>query len=466
MASPVADVAAKLEARAAAFVKDNRLPGAAVGVVHDDDLVWAAGLGFADVAARRAPDRLTLHRIASITKTFTGTAIMQLRDQGLLHLDDPAVMHLPELRGAESPFGPIETLTIRRMLSHESGLMSEPPGTDWRVPAYEGVAARNLERVAEIGTKIPPSTHRKYSNLAYQLLGEIVARASGNPYTEYVREAILAPLRMTATAFEPLPEALSMRRATGYSGRFLSDDLDLAPTPPTIWAEGGLWSCVEDLARWVSFQFREDDGARQGAQVLAGPTLREMHKARYIGNDEWTEAWCISWYAVRREKVIWVQHSGGLHGFNSNVCFDPKEKVGAIALLNGIGDASSLAMDLATIARDAAREAAPAIEPPAPLPEGYRPLLGIYVDADHGAVVRLEWRDAKLMFIDPDDTAWRPTLARTDDPDVFLIEPGQRESGELAVFRRLADGRVASILLAASTLVRLDRVVEPKGSTD
>jgi CubicO group peptidase (beta-lactamase class C family) len=79
-----------------------------------------------------------LFRIASITKPFTGTAIMQLRDAGLLDLDDPAVRWLPELRGAVSVLAPIETVTIRRMLSHESGLPSEPPGTDWSVPAYRG----------------------------------------------------------------------------------------------------------------------------------------------------------------------------------------------------------------------------------------------------------------------------------------------------------------------------------------
>lgn len=461
MVSPVGDVASNLEAKAASFVKDNRLPGAAVGIVHGNELAWVAGVGFADVATRLAPERLTLYRIASITKTFTGTAIMQLRDAGRLHLDDPAVAHLPELRGADSPFGPIETVTIRRMLSHESGLMSEPPGTDWRAPKYEGLVERNLARVAEIGTKIPPNAWQKYSNLAYQLLGEIVTRTSGTPYVEYVRTAILEPLGMTGSAFEPLPEAMLRRRATGYAGRFLSDELDLASTPPTIWAEGGLWSCVEDLAKWLIFQFQEDGGARKGAQVLPGRTLKEMHTARYIGNDDWTEAWCIAWYARRRENVIWVQHSGGLHGFITNVCFDPKTKVGAIALLNGIGDAPALAMDLATIARDAVLGAAPTIEPAPSLPEAYRRLLGIYADRESGRLVRLEWRDGKLSVIDPDDATWRPTLAQTDDPDVFLVEPGSRQSGERAVFRRLADGRVASIFLAASTFMRLDRVVAP-----
>jgi CubicO group peptidase (beta-lactamase class C family) len=344
------------------------------------------------------------------------------------------------------------------MLSHESGLKSEPPGADWAVPIYEGVVERNLARVGEIGTRVPPNTQWKYSNLAYQLLGEVVARLSGRPYVEYVREAILEPLGMTATAFEPLPEALLPRRATGYSARWFSDELDVAPAMSPVWAEGGLWSCVEDVARWLSFQFRVDAGPREGAQVLAGSTLKEMHKPRYIGNDEWTEAWCIAWYAVRKDGVIWVQHSGGLHGFITDACFDPKEKVGAIALLNGIEDAPALAMDLGAIARTAVREAAPAIEPPAAMPEAYRSLLGIYVSHESGDLVRLEWRDAKLALFSTVEPEWRPTLAPTDDPDVFVIDPGVRESGEEAIFNRTSDGRVRSVFLAAETMARLDPV--------
>ena len=91
-------MATALEACAAAFVKEHRLPGASVAVVHGDDLAWSTGIGLCDAAAGRTADDATLYRVASITKTFTGTAIMQLRDAGRLGLDDAAVDHLPELR--------------------------------------------------------------------------------------------------------------------------------------------------------------------------------------------------------------------------------------------------------------------------------------------------------------------------------------------------------------------------------
>lgn len=172
MSDAVKGVADELLACAASFVQEHRLPGAAVGVVVGDELSWSAGVGLCDVASARRPASSTLFRIASITKTFTGTAIMQLCVAGKVRLDDPVVTYLPELHHAESNFGPIETLTIRRMLSHESGLASDPSGTDWTIPRYEGSASANLARAHEIATKIPPNVQTKYSNLAYQLLGE------------------------------------------------------------------------------------------------------------------------------------------------------------------------------------------------------------------------------------------------------------------------------------------------------
>jgi CubicO group peptidase (beta-lactamase class C family) len=459
-----ASVRDELQDAVTSFTARQRMPGAAAGVLVSGELAWSGGAGSADLGTRQAPGAGTLFRIASITKTFTGTAVMQLATAGRLNLDDPAVVHLPELREAGSPFGPVEALTVRRMLSHESGLLGDPAGTDWSVPAYEGAAERTLSQPARIAVMVPPHSQHKYSNLAYQLLGEIVARVSGVPYPQYLREKILQPLGLASTGFEPLAPGLAAQRASGYYRQAYTDGFQPAPAMPGIGAEGGLWSCVTDLGRWLSAQLRAHAGGSDrpgelGDAVLPAAALRDMHKPRYLADDAWTLAWGISWYGVRRDGTVWIQHSGDLPGFSSNACFHPGDRAGAVVLLNGAGDAAELAMDLAAIARKATRPPAPAAGP-VPMPEAFAPLVGSYVLPELGMFWRLEWRDGKLTFVDPGAAAVgpMPTLAPTGDPNRFIVEPGTREAGEPAVFRRTAGGRVVSLLLATATLPRLDYV--------
>jgi CubicO group peptidase (beta-lactamase class C family) len=456
-AAAIADAATALEACAAAFVNEHRLPGASVAVVHGDDLAWSAGIGLCDAAAGRTADDATLYRVASVTKTFTGTAIMQLRDEGRLDLDDPVVAHVPELSAAAG-VSPIEHVTIRRLLSHESGLMGDAPGTNWEGPTYEGSVTANLARASEIGVRVPPNTQQKYSNMGYQLLGEVVARVSDRPYAEYLRERILDPLGMSGTGFAPLPEALRARMATGYAVRQFSDELSESVAAPDNQAEGGLISCVGDLARWISFQMRTG-GGQPGTQVLAESTLAEMHRPRYLSGDPaWELAWGISWYAVRRGDVVWVQHSGDIHGFSSNVCFDREHRVGAIALVNTLASAGELSMQLAAIGREAVAALPTPIVPASPMPAQYRDLLGYYGGDNFLQLLRLEWRDGRLTFVDPTRADWRPTLTATGQPDAFVVDPHVREAGEPCVFHRRADGRVDSAALGPTVLRRFEPV--------
>jgi serine-type D-Ala-D-Ala carboxypeptidase/endopeptidase len=463
-AERIAASAPDLAGRLASYVARERLPGAAAGVVCGDELAWLAGTGFADLATGKATDPAMSYGIASITKTFTGTAIMRLRDAAVLSLDDPAVAWLPELGALVSPFGPVETVTIRRMLSHESGLPAEPPGTDWAVPAYQGAPDQTLAQASQIRVQFPPHARHSYSDLAYQWLGEIVTRASGTPYPEYVRGAILDPLGLAGTGFPPLagPTAgLVAGCATGYDWRGLSDDLEPAPPMPPVWAEGGLWSCVPDLARWVSFQlraYRELDAL--DAAVLDAASLREMHKPRYLADDQWTQAWGISWCGTRREDVTWIGHSGGIPGFTSTICFDPESQVGAVVLVNGTSGTADLGIELAAAARDLTRDLRPTRStPPAPAPERFRPLLGVYARASLGGwLLRLEWRDRKLTFTAAEAPGWQVVLTPTADPDRFGIADGSTAPGDSVTFRRAADGRVVSAFFLDFTWLRLDRV--------
>jgi CubicO group peptidase (beta-lactamase class C family) len=473
-AESVSAIADQLAGSVARFVRDERLPGAAVGVVVGDELAWSFGHGFADVEAERPSTPDGLYRIASITKTFTATAIMQLRDEGKLALDDPAVSHLPELADIDDPFAPVETITLRRLLSHESGLMSDPPGTEWASRTYETNVKANLAASHAIRGLVPPSSQTKYSNLAFQLLGEVVTRASGTPYGDYVMTNILEPLGMSSTAFEPPPPELAGRCVTGYAPRVLNDRLTPAVSagpPHSPVAEGGLWSCVDDLARWVSAQFRTD-GERGGDRVLSGASLREMHRPRYLAasslremrrprhiySETWTEAFCIGWYARRRGEETWIGHSGGLPGFITNVCFHREDRVGVIVLLNGHANASDLAIDLGDLALTAARGAVEPATIPEPLPSAYEPLLGLYTNDDWSLPAGIEWRDGSLTFFSIQDPEWRFTLSATADPWTFVVDPGFRESGESVVFERTGDGRVRAVLIASDRLVRLGPV--------
>jgi CubicO group peptidase (beta-lactamase class C family) len=454
-----ADGAPDPKAKLVSFIEQNRLPGGVAGIVRGDELTWLAGAGFAGIAAGTATDPAMLYGIASITKTFTGTAIMQLRDAGRLDLDDPAVRWLPELRSVVNPFGPAEALTIRRMLSHESGLPAEPPGTDWTVPAYQGDPGQTLRQAAEIAVQFPPHAQHKYSDLAYQWLGEVISRVSGTPYPRYIREAILDPLGMTATGFPPLSAEMTARCATGYQWHGLSDYLDSAPPMPPVWAEGGLWSCAEDLARWVSFQLRAYRDPAATAPVLDAVSLRAMHKPRYLADEQWTQAWGISWCGTRRDDTVWIGHGGGIPGFTTAICFDPAAQVGAVVLFNGSSMTADLAMDLAGLAREQARHPLPSSAPPAPVPEDYRPLLGIYAPPNLGGwLLRLEWTHGKLAFTTAEAPDWQIVLTPSPAPDLFTITDEGSLSGQNVTFQRLPDGRVASVHLMDSTWIRLDRV--------
>ena len=278
----------------------------------------------------------TLFRIASITKSFTATAVLQLRDEGRLRLDDPLVEHLPEARAIADPHGPIEELTLRRLLTHTSGLQNDVPRGDdpWQVTFYppDELVAR-LDRVEVLAR---PETGWRYSNLAYELLGVVVSRIAGEPFETYLQRAILEPAGLTSTAHFPAGE-LAERCATGYGPRRHEDDVRASDPYDSgrLLADGGLWSTVEDLARWLTVHSRiaDDDRRGDGDRVLDGPTLREMqHPAAF---SDWTYAQGLGWATRRIGEDAWVGHTGSLNGFRAIALFRPKDRLGVIALTNG-----------------------------------------------------------------------------------------------------------------------------------
>jgi D-alanyl-D-alanine carboxypeptidase len=241
-------VTQKLQNRIPQLMAQHGLPGLVVGIVNDQQLVWTAGFGFADVETERRPDEHTLFCIGSITKTFTGTAIMQLCEAGQLHLDDPLMRYLPEFAAVRNRFGSVEEITLRQLLTHQAGLVSEAPLSYWETLTFPSLE-QILATLPQVEVVIEPDSTFKYSNLAYVLLGEVVARLSQRSYTDYVQTEILEPLGMTSTVFT-LTDVLRPRTATGYNPHPYED----APTPAEqphlngLVAVGQLFSSSHDLS--------------------------------------------------------------------------------------------------------------------------------------------------------------------------------------------------------------------------
>jgi D-alanyl-D-alanine carboxypeptidase len=302
------------------------LPGVAVGVVADQELVWGAGFGFADTKAKRpmAPD--TKFRMASHSKLFTATAIMQLREQGKLRLDDPVSKYLSwfQFKPAGEDDGPI---TIEQLLTHASGLPREagPHWTTLEFPTTDEVRKLMTDRQAAFA----PQVRWKYSNLAYTIAGMLVEEVSGERWADYVQRHIYQPLGMTASSVDKNVDGL----AVGYGRRMPDGTREVVPFTDArgMGAATGITSTVEDMAKFVSAQFRT--GKMGGRQILSTGSLREMHRVRSVEND-WMSGNGIGFIVNRIGGKTYVGHSGGYPGFTTQTFIQLDSRVGVIVLTN------------------------------------------------------------------------------------------------------------------------------------
>jgi len=426
------------------------LPGLSMGIVHDQQLVWAAGFGQAGLEPARPATPDTLYRIASITKLFTSTAILQLRDAGKLRLDDPLVEHLPWFRigraHAQAP-----AVTIRHLLTHTAGLPREaafPYWTDGDFPT----APQIRDTLAEQQAALPTETEWKYSNLGLTLAGEIVATVSGRAYPEYVAEHILEPLGMGRT-WVTTPPADHPDLATGYGRRLPAGARGAAPFTDCdgITPAANMTTSVSDLTRFAMLQFR--DGPAGGAQILHGSTLREMQRVHWLEPD-WEAGWGLGFRVMRTRGKTYVGHGGALRGYRTIIHLCPADRIGVVVLTNA-DDGNPL-----QFADKAFQWVAPAIVkaavPPAPasLEAGWERYAGRY--RSPWADVQVLVVEGRLAMIDPSlpDPMLAVTWLHPVSEHTFRGETknGFGTHGEPVVFALTADGRVARLKIGENFL--------------
>jgi CubicO group peptidase (beta-lactamase class C family) len=415
--------------------RKKRLPAIAAAVLRDGELIWESAIGAADVEAGVDATPDTQFRVGSITKTFTAVAIMQLRDAGKLDLEDTLDMHVE---------GAAHKPSIRRLLSHASGLQRETQDDSWLTLRF-APADELLETFEKAEMVLPSGARFHYSNLAYALLGIVVERVSGMPYMDYVRERLFGPVGLTRVSFEPAPPA-----AQGYIGQPYADGVWSAVEVETgAWASAGqMWGTVGDLCRWGAFLADPDES------VLAKKTAEEMRTVQVIlDHERWLTGYGLGLILRRDRERILAGHTGSMPGFIASLFFSPAEKVVGAALTN---ESHALIDDLGvSLAQTTVTEwpVAPETwrigEPPL---DDVVPLLGTwFIEATH---VDLRWRDGKLEARSPSDAEWEPPAIFEREMDDRWRTVSGPEHGEALRIERAPDGSVSRMIWAGYPVTR------------
>jgi CubicO group peptidase (beta-lactamase class C family) len=338
------------DALAASYQQRGGQPGLAYGIVAGGELVHAVGLGERYLGGP-PPDADTVFRIASMTKSFTASAILALRDDGALGLDDLAEAYVPELRGWPLVSPDAVRVSIRHLLTMTAGFPTDDPWGDRQQGLPLDEFAKFL--AGGVGFNWAPGTRFEYSNLGYAILGRVITAVTGAAYQDYIRDRLLAPLGMTRTGFEaaefgPSGLARGYRRVPGgWSEVELDPCGAFAPM-------GGVFSCVRDLTRWVAgfaaaFPPSEPEAGEPragGPHPVRRATRREMQLPQVLTGWDKPAGFPGDTGAVLPSYGFGlfvedhpafgrvVSHSGGYPGFGSNMRWHPATGIGVIALGN------------------------------------------------------------------------------------------------------------------------------------
>jgi CubicO group peptidase (beta-lactamase class C family) len=323
-------------------VEQAGIVGSSLVLMRDGQVVAEEHVGYQDLASRTPVDRDTIFHWASITKTFTSIAIMQLRDRGLLSLDDPVEKYVPELRRVHDPHGPTSAITLRTLMSHSSGLRAGtwPWGGDQPWHPFEPTEWSQLVAMLPY-TEIlfPPGSRYRYSNPGILFLGRIIEDLTGDDYEVYINKNILMPLGMHRTFYDRAPYHLVSHRSHSYlvddkgqrEGRF---DFDSGITT----ANGGLNAPLGDMARYLAFLLgdptkREYEGVleRTSLEEMWQPVLKAEDGEGGSGDDVRIG---LSFFIERHHGVELVGHSGNQNGFLSHLYLHPPSRTAYIVGFN------------------------------------------------------------------------------------------------------------------------------------
>ena len=313
-------VAAALTRFIEAQIAEKRLPALSIALVDDQQTVWARGFGVANPTDGTPATAETPYRVASVSKLFTDVAVMQLVEAGRVALDTPVTRYVPEFHPV-NPFG--QPITLRELLSHRSGLVREPPVGNYFDPSSPSLAATALSLN---GTALiyAPGSRTKYSNAAITLAGYVVERVTGEPFAKHIQRAVMDPLAMSGSSFEPSP-SLTRRRAHGQMWTTDGRTFDAPTFPLGIAPAAELTASMPDLGRFLSALFA--GGVGPGGRILADSTLGAMWGIQF-GEPSQSSGFGLGFQVSQLDGHQRIGHDGWHYGFGTEVAALPHERLG------------------------------------------------------------------------------------------------------------------------------------------
>lgn len=319
------------EALIAARLDREAVPGGAIGIVHDQNLIWNSNFGVESYETQNPVTADTLFSICSVSKLFTSIAVMNLVEEGRVDLDAPIADYLGGLE-ARDDTGAEEPPTIRNILAHVSGLPREGVFDYWgnlSFPDKEGFDVH----VRENDLLYRPYDYWQYSNLGMAMLGQVIEQTTNAGFGAYVRETILEPLAMRGSETDMPFERVGAGFAQGYYVRNRSGERKPAPAHAfkAFAAAAGLASSVNDLAKFASWHFRLRE--KGGEEILQATTLRNMQRVHWMGAELNEPAWGLG-YATRRydDKTMWG-HGGYCPGARTEFVMRLPSKLAYIMMI-------------------------------------------------------------------------------------------------------------------------------------
>ena len=319
-----AEIALRLTALIEHEMADKQIPAISIALVDGDRTVWARGFGSADAPAGTAANANTVYRIGSVSKLFTDIGIMQLVEQGKLDLDQPLSTYLPEFKPG-NPFG--GEITLRHLMSHRAGLTREPPVGNYFDPSDQVlehmVASLNATTLFDA-----PGRRTKYSNAGVGTVGYLLERLSGRPFPKYLRHAVLDPMGLRSSAFEP-ESALTRRLAKAWMWTFDERTFEAPTFQLGMAPAGSMYSTVHDLARFAQVLFNR--GKAGSTPVLKPETLATMWEPQFVPPGT-RSGYGLGFRVQRDDSTFTVAHGGAIYGFATEFLAMPDEHL-AVALV-------------------------------------------------------------------------------------------------------------------------------------